>query len=1245
MKKIFATLILAAIPLCAQNRFPAINLYTGDPTGVSCSPANTLVQSTTTGGIYSCLAGVWGTSYGGGGGVWGTITGTLSNQTDLQTALNGKQASGNYLTALTGDCTATGPGSVSITCTKSNGTAFGTGAFVAAYVLPSTVVQTNQTNTYGAYLQDFSSAPQVKHPVAAGYASAANGEIGYDTTGLNWHGWVNGSDMLAAFIPKTGITNSHCVNFAVSGNTVTLNDAGGACTTGGSMVWPTIAGIPYWTSGTAWGGAYNSSTPIPANYLPAALSSSTSVNSTTIPASSTLATISGSPVSPNVACFSASTAIGPCTSANVQTAIGASVYDAYGAAAARQANLSLVAGTYADGKMCTYASSGTLLNCNTTIPTGTVTSVGWTGGIVSVATATSTPAFTIAGTSGGIPYFNSGTTWASSAALTHYGVVYGGGGAGAPVSTAADTTTTHALFATATAPAFRAIATTDIPTLNQNTTGTSGGVTGTEGTGNSLVLANATSGTITIQATTGALGAVTLTAPATTGTIALTSQLPAAQVAANLASSGSTGVTGQLPIAQVGSAGLSASNGVSIASTGAISLTYGTTANTVAQGNDSRITGAVQSGGALGTPSSGVITNLTGTCTSCTANSATTATNLSGTPALPNGTTATTQTLGDNSTKLATDAFVLANGSSYTLPAATSSTLGGVKPDGTTISNSSGAISCTTATTSQLGCVKPDGTTVTITGGVISSVGGGSVSGPTLIHTSNVAGSGSLTISSTTAGNTIAVVVDTNGATLTSLTVGAQSATKHGTCTHLGGANTEGNLVCLWYIPSATGGQTSITTSGGGSVFAMWEYEYAGTYTSSPIDTVGLCNGVLNCAASITPGQVNEAMVAGFSCLSGGSSSITGSPTAFSNITYPNGESGGQVIVNSLSAESATVTGCGDGSTSYSAVGAMWSIRGSIGGSGTVTTSGSPVSPNIAVFSSSTAITAATSANIQTAIGAGVYDASGAAAARQANLSLVAGTYADGKMCTYASSGTLLNCNTAIPAAQVAANLASSGSTGVTGQLPIAQVGSAGLSASNGVGIASTGAISLTYGTTANTVAQGNDSRITGAVQSGGALGTPSSGVITNLTGTCTSCTANSATSVPAANVASGALANGMTAITQSAGDNSTKLATTAYVATAVTYPVANTTFTTSTGSVGANTCNSAVQVAMTGVTTSMTFLITASADTSAATGWGSTGGLVLDVWPTAGYANYKICNQTAASITPTAVTFNIGAR
>jgi hypothetical protein len=67
--------------------------------------------------------------------------------------------------------------------------------------------------------------------------------------------------------------------------------------------------------------------------------------------------------------------------------------------------------------------------------TGTVTSVGWTGGIVSIATATTTPAFTIAGTSGGIPYFSSATGWASSGLLAANAIVLGGGAGVAPGTT------------------------------------------------------------------------------------------------------------------------------------------------------------------------------------------------------------------------------------------------------------------------------------------------------------------------------------------------------------------------------------------------------------------------------------------------------------------------------------------------------------------------------------------------------------------------------------------------------------------------------------------------------------------------------------------------------------------------------------------------------------------------------------------------------------------------------------------
>lgn len=70
---------------------------------------------------------------------------------------------------------------------------------------------------------------------------------------------------------------------------------------------------------------------------------------------------------------------------------------------------------------------------------GTVTSVGFTGGLISVATATSTPALTVAGTSGGIPYFSSASTWATSAALAANALVIGGGAGAAPATTTTGT--------------------------------------------------------------------------------------------------------------------------------------------------------------------------------------------------------------------------------------------------------------------------------------------------------------------------------------------------------------------------------------------------------------------------------------------------------------------------------------------------------------------------------------------------------------------------------------------------------------------------------------------------------------------------------------------------------------------------------------------------------------------------------------------------------------------------------------
>jgi hypothetical protein len=63
---------------------------------------------------------------------------------------------------------------------------------------------------------------------------------------------------------------------------------------------------------------------------------------------------------------------------------------------------------------------------------GTVTDVSWVGGIVSIASPTTTPSFTITGTSGGIPYFSSTSTWASSALLVANALMVGGGAGAAP---------------------------------------------------------------------------------------------------------------------------------------------------------------------------------------------------------------------------------------------------------------------------------------------------------------------------------------------------------------------------------------------------------------------------------------------------------------------------------------------------------------------------------------------------------------------------------------------------------------------------------------------------------------------------------------------------------------------------------------------------------------------------------------------------------------------------------------------
>lgn len=92
--------------------------------------------------------------------------------------------------------------------------------------------------------------------------------------------------------------------------------------------------------------------------------------------------------------------------------------------------------------------------------------------------------------------------------------------------------------------------------------------------------------------------------------------------------------------------------------------------------------------------------------------------------------------------------------------------------------------------------------------------------------------------------------------------------------------------------------------------------------------------------------------------------------------------------------------------------------------------------------------------------------------------------------------------------------------------------------------------------------------------------------------------------------------------------------------------PIANIQTTVGTTAIAANTCTSGFTATMTGVLTTSVFAFTPTTDTSGVTGWGATGGLVITAWPTANTLNYKVCNQTTASITPSgSVIFNVGAR
>lgn len=154
--------------------------------------------------------------------------------------------------------------------------------------------------------------------------------------------------------------------------------------------------------------------------------------------------------------------------------------------------------------------------CHNTAGAGTVTSVALSAPAIfsitgSPVTTSGTLGLVAAGTSGGIPYFDSATTLASSAALTANRIILGGGAGAAPVVLGSLGTTSTVLHGNAGgAPAFGVIALASevggtLPVANGGT-----GVTTSTGTGNAVLSASPTlTGTVTattIAATTVTVG-------------------------------------------------------------------------------------------------------------------------------------------------------------------------------------------------------------------------------------------------------------------------------------------------------------------------------------------------------------------------------------------------------------------------------------------------------------------------------------------------------------------------------------------------------------------------------------------------------------------------------------------------------------------------------------------------------------------------------------------------------------------
>jgi hypothetical protein len=185
------------------------------------------------------------------------------------------------------------------------------------------------------------------------------------------------------------------------------------------------------------------------------------------------------------------------------------------------------------------------------------------------------------------------------------------------------------------------------------------------------------------------------------------------------------------------------------------------------------------------------------------------------------------------------------------LPVATTIAKGVVQTDGSTITNSSGAISCTTATVSQIGCVRPDGSTITITGGVISATTSGGITGLTTnvipkATSATTIGNSSITDNGTTVSTTeaFAALSVSSGSAPPTVTWG----TGGGWAPKLGTAPTSGCVaagqICVYGDSTSN---TLLASYNGGSLYHLGQVVASGTLV---MGTSAISSGA--CATAVT---------------------------------------------------------------------------------------------------------------------------------------------------------------------------------------------------------------------------------------------------------------------------------------------------------------------------------------------------------------------------------------------------------